>query len=146
MSNKNTCILLYSSQLSLERDINKLLTHNFNMDTVSIVCSRQRHKSLIAGSDTANHFSFHEFDTLLTAGPIVHLQLKENEYTGVIRGHSILAQMLIGIGIPMDSIRQYEKSVNAEDFLLIIHGSRNDVEHACQLLHSKSQQVTVYMA
>jgi hypothetical protein len=146
MSNKNTCILLYSNQQGLEQDIRKLLTHDFDMSAVSIVGTRQSHRNHIAGPDASDHFSFHEFGTLIAAGAIVHLLIKEHEDTAVISGLSVLAQALLGIGIPMDSIRQYEKSVNSGDFLLIVHGSHNDVERACLLLHSESQQVTVHMA
>jgi SAM-dependent methyltransferase len=36
--------------------------------------------------------------------------------------------------------------VKAEKILLIVDGQRNDIEHACDILHSELQQVTVHIA
>ncbi len=155
MSKKNTCILLYSRLQNLEQGINKLQTHNFDMESVSVLGNGQtsfQGKPVRSSNDlwsklnAADFFLLHDFGEVLAAGPLVHLLTKENEETEVICGLSVLGQALFSIGIPVDSIRQYEKSVHTGKFLLIIHGSHDDVERACQLLHSKTQQVTVHMA
>jgi len=163
MSKKNTCVLLYSSQQSLEQDIDKLQTHNFNMKSVSIVGRGQMRKNHTTKSCVTNEkthfqnnqrarlnaaggFLFHEFGAIVAAGSIVHLLAKDHEDTGIVSGLRVLTLALFSFGIPMNSIRQYEKSVNAGKCLLIIHGSLDDVERACQLLHSETQQVTVHMA
>lgn len=170
MSKKNTCILLYTRLQNLEQGINTLQTHNFDMKSVSILGKGQTHKILAAKScmtdeqasfqgrsirsknglwsklNDADFFLLHDFGEVVAAGPIVHLLTKGHEDTEVICGLSVPGQALFSIGIPIDSIRQYEKSVHTGKFLLIIHGSHDDVERACQLLHSKTQQVTVHMA
>lgn len=155
MSKKNTCILLYSRLQNIEQDINKLQTHNFDMKSVSILgngqASFQRkpvrsNNGLWSKLNHAGFFLLHDFGEVVAAGPIVHLLTKEHEDTEAICGLSVPGQALFSIGIPIDSIRQYEKSVHTGKFLLIIHGSHDDVERACQLLHSKTQQVTVHMA
>lgn len=170
MFKKNTCVLLYSNHKNLERDINVLQTQSFDMNAVSIIGKVQQHKTLVTGLYTmggqiryqgnqarfwndlrailngAGFFSVPDFGALIAAGPIVHLLTKEYGDMEVGNGLSVFGLALFSMGIPINSIRHYEKSVNSEKFLLIIHGLHNDIELACQLLHSKTQQVTVHMA
>jgi len=170
MSKKSTCVLLYSNHKNLEQDVNALQTRSFDMKAVSIVGKVQQHEIHATGlyitggqiryqgnQDSfwnalwirlsgAGFFLLPDLGVLLAAGPIAHLLT--NEYAGIDVGSglSVLGQAFSSIGIPVDSIRQYEESVNSEKLMLIIHGLHSDVEFACQLLHSKTQQVTVHMA
>ncbi len=170
MSKKNTCVLLYSNHKNLELDINALQTQSFDMNAISIVGKVQQHKTLVTGLYTmggqirylgdqarfwnnlwailngAGFFSVPGFGAIITAGPIVHLLTKKYGDIQVGNDLSVFGLALFSMGIPLNSIRHYEKSVNSKKFLLIIHGLHNDVELACQLLHSKTQQVTVHMA
>ena len=170
MSIKNTCVLLYSSHQNLERDFNFLQTQSFNMKTVSIVGKGKPHTDLATGLylsrgqihyqgdqasfwnalwaslNGAGFFSIPDIGLLLAAGPIVSSLTKEHGGIDVGNNLSVLGFSLFHIGIPVNSIRHYEKAVSSEKFLLIVHGLRSDVEQACQLLHSTTQQVTVHMA
>ena len=170
MSKKNTCALLYSSQQNLEQDVNTLQTQSFDMKAVSIIGKVRLHKThatglyisagqihyqgdqarlwndLWADLNGAGFFSVPDYGALVAAGPIAHSLAKKYEDIEVGNGLSVLGFALFNIGIPIDSIRHYEKAVNSEKLLLIVHGLRNDVEQACQLLHSSTQQVTVHMA
>ncbi len=170
MSKNNTCVLLYSSQQNLKHDVNALQTQSFDMKTVSIVGKVQQHKihatglyvtggqmryqgnqdrfwnSLWTRLNGAGFFLLPDLGALVAAGPIAYLLTKKYADIDVGGGLSVLGQAFFSIGIPIDSIRQYEKSVNSEKLLLIIHGQHSDIELACQLLHSKTQQVTVHMA
>lgn len=170
MSKKSTCVLLYSNHKNLEQDVNALQTRSFDMRTVSIVGKVPQHKTHATGLyitdgqiryqgsqgsfwnglwirlSGAGFFLLPALGALVAAGPIAHLLTKE--YTGIDVGSglSVLAQAFFGIGIPVNSICQYEESVNSGKLMLIIHGLHGDIEFACQLLHSKTQQVTVHMA
>lgn len=170
MSIKNTCVLLYSSQQNLERDVRTLQTHAFDMKAVSVVGKEPQNKTQVTGlyvsrgevhyqgnktpfwNDLWTHlngagfFSVPDVGVLLAAGSIALSLVKEYEGIDVGKGLSVLGFALFNIGIPIDSIRHYEKAVNSEKCLLIVHGLRSDVERACQLLHSSTQQVTVHMA
>ena len=44
------------------------------------------------------------------------------------------APALYSIGIPKDSIIKYEESLKADKFLLIVHGTKNEVERARDML------------
>jgi hypothetical protein len=170
MSKKSTCVLLYSNHKNLEQDVSTLQNRSFDMKAVSIVGKVEQHKThatglyITAGQiryqgnqdsfwnglwlrlNGAGFFLLPDLGVLLAAGPIAHLLTKEYAGIDVGSGLSVLGQAFFGIGIPIDSIHQYEKSVNSEKLMLIIHGLHSDVEFACQLLHSKTQQVTVHLA
>jgi uncharacterized protein (DUF697 family) len=51
-------------------------------------------------------------------------------------GGSALAAALTGLGIPKDSVIQYERAVKADRFLLIAHGTATEIERARTILAS----------
>ena len=56
----------------------------------------------------------------------------------VVGGLSALGAGLFGIGIPKDSILQYETAVKTGKFLLIAHGSADDSVLAKEILQHTS--------
>ena len=67
---------------------------------------------------------------LLMAGPLVSWMVGALEGAAVLGGFSALGAALASIGIPNDSILQYEANVKAGKFLLILHGTPEEVEDA----------------
>ncbi len=49
-------------------------------------------------------------------------------------GVSALAGALSAIGVPKDSVLRYETALKADQFLLIVHGSADDIRRAHELL------------
>lgn len=86
------------------------------------------------------------FGPLAAAGPIVSLLVRGLEGAAIGGGLGVLATALYVMGVPRRSIVDYEKSVLSGKFLLVIHGKRALVEHACAVLHGSDQQVTVHVA
>jgi uncharacterized membrane protein len=64
------------------------------------------------------------------AGPFVHILLSALEGAAVVGGISVLGAALANIGVPRDAIVKYERSVRADRYLLIAHGSQEQVEQA----------------
>ena len=64
------------------------------------------------------------------AGPFVHVLVGAIEGAAVVGGLSVLGAALASIGVPNDSIVKYERSVCADKYLLIAHGSKEEVEEA----------------
>jgi hypothetical protein len=61
-------------------------------------------------------------------------------------GLSALGAALASIGIPKNSILQYEANVKAGKFLLILHGTPQEVEHAKGSLDStQATETTVHV-
>jgi hypothetical protein len=52
----------------------------------------------------------------------------------VVGGSSAIGAAIASIGIPKDSVMQYETAIKADDFLVMAHGSQNEVERARGIL------------
>ena len=170
MFKKNTCVLLYSSPQAAEQGIEKLQIQAFNMKTVSILgkgsqneehtiglysSGEQLHfkgaqatfwESLWSRLNGASFFWLPDFGPLAAAGPIVSLLVEVQESIEVGGSFNVLVEALFSMGIPRDSIIDYEGAAKAGKIMLIVHGLRSDVERACYILHSETQQVAVHMA
>ena len=65
---------------------------------------------------------------VLLAGPIVSSLVGGLEGAVVVGGLSALGGALFGIGIPKDSVLQYEIALKADKFLVIAHGTTEELE------------------
>jgi hypothetical protein len=54
----------------------------------------------------------------------------------VVGGLSALGAALFGIGIPKDSIMQYETALRSDKFLVIAHGTSDDVTKARRIIET----------
>jgi hypothetical protein len=52
----------------------------------------------------------------------------------VVGGLSAIGAGLYSLGIPKDSILQYETAIKAGKFVLIAHGSMDEITHAKEIL------------
>jgi len=52
----------------------------------------------------------------------------------VLGGLSAVGAALYSIGIPKDSVLKYETSLKANKFLLVVHGTADEVERASSIL------------
>ena len=48
----------------------------------------------------------------------------------IVGGLSALGAALYGMGIPKDSVIQYENALKADDFLVMVHGGNEEIERA----------------
>jgi hypothetical protein len=74
----------------------------------------------------------------LVAGPLVAWIVGGLEGAVVLGGLSALGAGLYSIGIPKDSVVQYEAALKADKFLVLVHGTADDVAKArgtLQLTH-----------
>ena len=82
---------------------------------------------------------------LLVAGPLVTWIVGALEGAVVAGGLTALGAGLYSIGIPKDSIVQYEANVKAGKFLLILHGTPQEVERAKDSLdNTQATETTVH--
>jgi uncharacterized membrane protein len=79
---------------------------------------------------------------ILVAGPLVMSIVGALEETVVIGGLGALGAALYSIGIPKDSIMQYETEVKNGKLLLIVHGTAGEVERAKKLLGQTQAKTT----
>ncbi len=71
---------------------------------------------------------------IAVGGPLVSWIIAALEGAVAIGGLSAIGAALYSIGIPKDSIVKYETALKANKFLVIFHGSGEDVEKARGLL------------
>ena len=67
---------------------------------------------------------------VLVAGPLVAWMVGALEGSVIVGGLSAIGAGLYSIGIPKDSIVQYESAIRSDKFLLLAHGTVEEVEKA----------------
>ncbi len=84
---------------------------------------------------------------LIAAGPLVAILVGVVEGGVVVGGLSALGAALINIGVPQHSVVKYEEAVKADKYVLIVHGSPNDVQRAKVLLdQERATESAIYSA
>ena len=71
---------------------------------------------------------------LVAAGPIVAWIVAAVEGAAVVGGISALGAGLYSIGIPRKSVLQYETSLKAGKFMLVVHGTPDEVARSREIL------------
>lgn len=73
---------------------------------------------------------------LIVFGPLVAWIVGGLEGAVVVGGLSALGAALYGIGIPKDSIMQYETALKSDQFLVIAHGTPDEAAKARRILET----------
>jgi hypothetical protein len=82
---------------------------------------------------------------LMIAGPLVSWLVAALEGAIVVGGLSAIGAALYSFGIPKDSVINYETAIKAGKFVVIAHGTTEEVERAKNILQSAGQtRVDVY--
>jgi hypothetical protein len=81
---------------------------------------------------------------LVVAGPLISAIVGGLEGAVAIGGLSALGAGLYGIGVPKDSIINYESSIKADKFLLVVHGSGDELTTAKDILKNAGHDVTIH--
>lgn len=71
---------------------------------------------------------------IAVAGPIVHMLIGGLEGAAFVGGLSAIGGALSGLGIPKDAILKYESQLQADKYLLIVHGQGEEVAKAREIL------------
>ncbi len=67
---------------------------------------------------------------IAVGGPLVSSIVGGLEGAATVGGFTALGAGLFGLGIPKNSVLKYETAIKADKFLVIAHGSREEVEKA----------------
>ena len=73
---------------------------------------------------------------IVVLGPIAATIFSGLEGAALIGGSSALIGALTAIGIPKNSVLRYETALKADRFMLVVHGSAEDILHAKSLLRT----------
>ena len=164
MSKCNSVVAVFPSHSAAETSIKRLQRSHFDMTKLSIVGRDYHTDQHVVGFYNAGErmkvwgksgafwgglwgflvgsgfFWIPGLGPLLVAGPLVSWIIGALEGAVVIGGLSALGAGLYSLGIPKDSILQYETALKTGKFLLIAHGSMEDTCQAKAILnHTKTE-------
>jgi uncharacterized membrane protein len=158
MSNFNSTVAVYTSHSEAEAAVIDLQQSGFDMTKLSIV-GRDYHadEQVIGYYNIGDRMAYWgkmgafwggiwgvffssaffwvpALGPLLVAGPLVVWVIAALEGAVVAGGLTAIGAGLCGLGIPKDSIVQYEKAMKNGRFVLIAHGTPEDVARAHQIV------------
>ena len=158
MTPDNTVVAVYDTHTQAEEAIQQLQRGGFDMKKLSIVGKDYHTEEHAVGyyntGDRMKHWGkFGAFwggvwgllvgaaffvipgvGPVLIAGPLVAWVVGALEGAVVVGGLSALGAGLYSIGIPKDSILRYESAVQADKFLLVVHGTADEMMKAKNIL------------
>ena len=162
MSDKNTAVAVYDRHDQAEAAIKELQRAGFDMKRLSIVGKEYHTDEHVVGYyNTGDRMAYWGklgafwgglwgllfgsafffipgIGPLVIAGPLVTWIVGALEGAVVVGGLSALGAGLYSIGIPKDSILNYETAIRSDKFLVVAHGTPDDVTRAQQILSETS--------
>ena len=164
MNKNNSIVAIYPSHTSAETAVKELQQSGFDMKKLSIVGRDYHTDEHVVGYYNAGDrmkywgkigafwggfwgllfgsafFFIPGVGPLMLAGPLVGWLIGALEGAVVVGGTSALGAALFSIGIPKDSILQYETALKTDKFVVIAHGSADDVAQAQEILKRTSPE------
>ena len=154
MSEQNAVVAIYGTHAQAEEALKELQRAGFDMKKLSIVGKDYHTEEHVVGYYNAGDrmkrwgktgafwggfwgllfgtafFAIPGIGPVLVAGPLVAWIVAALEGAVVVGGLSAVGAGLYSIGIPKDSIVQYESALKSDKFLLVAHGTAEEVERA----------------
>ena len=169
MSEQNAVVAVYDTHVGAEEAVKKLQRGGIDMRTLSIIGKDSHTDEHAVGyyntGDRMKYwgkvgafwggfwgllfgsafFAIPGIGPVLAAGPVVAWIVAALEGAAVVGGVSAIGAGLYSIGIPKDSVVQYELAIKTDKFLVMVHGSTSEVEKARGVLEStRPVSVTVH--
>ena len=158
MANNNSIVAVYPSHTAAEAAIKELQHAGFDLKKLSIVGRDYHTEEHVVGYYNVGDrmkvwgktgafwgglwglffgsafFWIPGLGPLLVAGPLVSWIVGALEGAIVVGGLSAIGASLYSLGIPKDSILRYESALKADKFVLIAHGSPDEIARAKEIL------------
>jgi len=162
MTAQNAVTAIYDNHEKAERAVKQVEKGGFDMKRLSIVGKGYHTEEQVIGyyntSDRMKHwgkqgafwgglwsllfgsafFLVPGIGPLLVGGPLAASIVGALEGAALVGGMSALGAGLMGLGIPKDSIVRYETAVKADKFLVVAHGTADEVAKARGILEASS--------
>ncbi len=158
MSKQNSTVAIFNDHLGAEHAIKELQEAGFDIKKLSLVGKDYHSDEQVVGyyntGDRMRYwgklgafwgglwgllfgsalFFVPGIGPIVVGGPIVMWIVGALEGAVVVGGISAVGAALYSIGIPKDSVLRYETSLKANKFLLVVHGTVDEVERASGIL------------
>jgi uncharacterized membrane protein len=166
MLDKNSVVAIFDKHTQADEAVKQLQEAGFDMKKLSIVGREYHTQENVVGYYTAGDrmkywgangafwgglwgllfgsafFMIPGIGPLVAAGPIVAWIVAALEGSIVVGGISAIGAGLYSIGIPKNSIVQYETSLKAGKFMLVVHGTPGEVTRAQTILSTSGASET----
>jgi uncharacterized membrane protein len=163
---KNSVIAMFDQHTQAEEGVKQLQEAGFNMQALSIVGKDYHTDEHVVGYYTTGDrmkywgkngafwggiwgllfgsafFMVPGVGPFVAAGPIVAWIVAALEGAAFVGGVSAIGAGLYSIGIPKKSILEYETSLKAGKFMLVFHGTPDEVARAHSILSASSASET----
>jgi uncharacterized membrane protein len=160
MSENNAVVAIYDTHSQADEALKELQRSGFDMKKLSIVGKDYHTEEHVVGYYNSGDrmmrwgktgafwggfwgllfgsafFAIPGIGPVLVAGPLVAWIVGALEGAVVVGGLSAIGAGLYGIGIPKDSIVQYESAIKSDKFLLLAHGTAGEVERAREIMRT----------
>ena len=160
MSETNSVVAVYETHTQAEEAVKELQRSGFDMKKMSIVGKDYHSDEHVVGYYNAGDrmkywgtqgafwgglwgmlfgaafFAIPGIGPVLVAGPLVAWIVGALEGAVVVGGLSALGAGLYSIGIPKDSVVKYEAALKADKFLLLAHGTADEVSRARDIMQT----------
>ncbi len=168
MTKGNVGVAIFNTHVEAENAVKELQKSGFDMKKLSIVGKDYHTEEQVVGyyhtGDRmkywgkvgafwgwlfglffgAGFFLIPGLGPIVVAGPLVATIVGGLEGAVTAGGLSALGAGLYSIGIPKDSIINYETSLKSDKFLLVVHGSGDELAKAKDILKSIGHEVSVH--
>jgi hypothetical protein len=158
LTERNAVVAVYGTHVGAEEAVKELSSAGIDMRTLSIVGKDSHTEEQAVGyyntGDRMMHwgktgafwggfwgllfgsafFAIPGIGPVLAAGPVVAWIVGALEGAVLVGGVSAIGAGLYGIGIPKDSIVQYELALKTDKYLLVVHGAAAEVEKAREII------------
>jgi uncharacterized membrane protein len=171
MSELNSVVAVYKSHEEAEQAVRELKRSGFDIKKVSIVGKGLQSEEQISGFYNtgerikawgtfgafwgalwglligAAFFAVPGIGPVAVAGPLVAAIVTALEGAVFVGGLSAIGAALVGMGIPKDSVLQYEIALKASKFLLVVHSTADEVARARDILkNTHPEELDVHVA
>jgi hypothetical protein len=171
MSAKNSVVAIFDEHTQAEEAVKQLQVAGFDMKKLSIVGKDYHSDEQVVGYYTTGErmkywgkngafwgsiwgvlfgsafFFVPGIGPLVVAGPLISCIVGALEGAVVVGGLSAVGAGLYSIGIPKESVLQYETSLKAGKYVVAFHGTREEVTSAKSILAASSAlKAELYLA
>jgi hypothetical protein len=170
MSKENAGVVVLATHVEAENAVRELQRSGFDMKKLSIVGKSYHTEEHVVGYYNAGDrmkfwgkqgafwgglwgvlfgsafFFIPGIGPLVVAGPLVSVIVGGLQGAVTVGGLSALGAGLYSLGIPKDSILMYETAIKSERFVVVVHGSADELAKAKNILSHMGHDVQVHSA
>lgn len=160
MAKENAAIAIYNTHIEAEAAIKELQKSGIDMKKLSILGKDYHAEENVLGYYNAGDrmkfwgklgafwgglwgllfgsalFFIPGIGHIVALGPVGGMIVGALENAVIVGGLSALGAGLYSVGIPKDSVIKYETAVKADKFLVIVHGTEDEVTKAKEIINS----------